>query len=456
MKRLNNWALLLLVIVMSLALVACGGSANNNPTDDNSTTAPDNTTGAPVSNHQHCICGLDVSGAAVTGHDHSAENVAWEEWPGVENVTAGGNYYLTENVTINWPEEPVCFNLCLNGFNVSQDKHINVEMMTICDCAENPGKITSTFSSDKDGGGVAYIVGELNLFRANLVYAGTGVKNGGCVRIPSCATFNLHSGSLSGGLTHNPSESNGEASGGSIHMSGNFNMYGGKMSAATETRTARNGGNIWSNGSIYITGDSVIEGGSATYGGVIRIDSGTFIMEGGVIQNGVASKSGGNIYFQNCDFQLKGNAVVKNGTAGNLGGNILMYKAAGGEYQAFIIKDNATIMDGTAPVGANISLHATNINIFKMEGGKITGGTVSFGAAIAKITGGYLQLAEDLATTADITIKAESALTIDLNGKTLSGEVNAGDKLLTVTDSSADKSGKLTATVTGTLATPAA
>ena len=320
--------------------------------------------------------------------------------------------------------------------------------MTICDCAATPGTITSSFSDANDGGGIAFIVGggTLNLFNANLVYTGTGVKHGGGVKIPVDATFNMYSGTISGG---NVANKDGE-SGGNLHVKGTFNMYGGKLSNSNTVKACKNGANIWSTGDIYITGNSVIENGYANYGGNIRLDAGEFTMDSGEIRGGKSVKAGGNMYVQNAVCVLKGTAVVKNGTAGTNGGNFMLQKS---EVGAFTLEGDAKVIDGTAANGGNIFCHASNVSVFNMNGGTITGGSVkNGGAGIMKITAGYLQLAEDFATSKDVTIKAAKALTIDLNGKVLSGAVDAGDKLLKIIDTSAGATGKMEATVTGTLA----
>ncbi|MCI6669564.1 MAG: hypothetical protein MSE71_02765, partial [Christensenellaceae bacterium] len=215
------------------------------------------TASAPVSitvtpHANHCICG------GMFNHTH--ENVEWQAWDGKseiqyeqkwvqvsENLKQGrwvAYVYLAGNVSANLTVAPKhILYLCLNGYSFT--------------CAD-PSQPAITLTGE-DGKPV-----ELDL--CDCVGTGTlGGSNasGGSIRIGAYANATLYSGTLTG--------NNVSGDGGAVSVTGgncSFTMYGGAIT-----------GNTASNG-----------------GGIYASSGAKFHLNGGEIQNNVATEAGGGVY----------------------------------------------------------------------------------------------------------------------------------------------------------------
>ncbi len=165
-------------------------------------------------------------------------------------------------------------------------------------------------------------------------------------------------------------------------------------------------------------------------GGTVRLDKGTCNLYNAVIKDGTSNSAtnrwGGNVY-------------ISDGCTMNMYGGI--------------------IQDGVADTGGNVCVNGSNAT-FNMTGGAITGGTVARTGNGGKINiqGGYMQLAADFYVAAEsakgyITVDATNDLVIDLNGNKLAGEatVKAGDKKLSIVDTTAAKGEAGTGLVSSTV-----
>ena len=391
MKRTMNWALLLLVVVMSLALVACGGGNNNNNNNQtNETTAPI-VTGDP---HTHCVCGGDANGMP----EHTCADVDWTPWTGLSNVTDGGHYYLTADINgdfMNWAEGNKNFSLCLNGHNVTENDKMTIRgNITICDCAETDGTITSLYNNTEDGeGAIGHIYNDSTL----TIYGGNYKPGEGCATssaagwyVVETGTLTVYNGNLYGGYAMK--------NGGNIYLENNCElyMYGGALIQSGELKHSARGSNIYSDGGdVYLLGDILITGGIADHGGNIYMHAGEFQMTGGLITAGKTSGTsgnGGNVYTKTT-FEFTGGEIT-NGLASR-GGNVFLHSNG-----ALEISGTAKIADGSAiggrdpgkNVGGNLYVYESGTSYLEMTGGEIIGGTADCGTNIF-ISGSGCQVA---------------------------------------------------------------
>lgn len=262
--------------------------------------------------HSHCICGAEHQDI---GDHKSPSVVAFEAWDESDSLpTTAGNYYLTEDVSIesiqtipNGTDVVLCLNgktITVNNETVSDNSHqdsILIEgSLTITDCKDNEGKITS---KDPSTAGEKVIVVS--------------------ARYSNC-TLNLYGGTITGIDT-------GKYNGGGVHNEGTFNMYGGVIKG----NKAQDGGGVC----------NFNNRGNTDF----RKDA-TFNMYGGTISGNTATRYGGGVYV--CQNKKDGNS-----------GTVNLY---GGE-----IKYNTAEVSGSGIYNDNIS--DTN-NTINANGGTVAGG----------------------------------------------------------------------------------
>ena len=219
--------------------------------------------------HIHAVCG--TKDCKDSGHGNELWQPISDE-SGLRNATAGGHYYLTNNIqlyTNAWtPKNGVV--LCLNGKSITANGSFDAITVpkgvtfTLTDCnTSTPGKITHA-----QGG------------------KGCGVQVNG--------KFNMYGGSISGNTTN--------GSGGGVCVSeGTFTMENGTIGG--NTAYGRGGGGVY----VY---------------------NGTFKMKNGTISGNSADNSkggsgyGGGVYADGfCTFTMSGNAAISGNTAaGSYGG----------------------------------------------------------------------------------------------------------------------------------------
>ena len=246
--------------------------------------------------HVHCVCGTGTLTAS--GHTHYTQ-----EWTGVSSlseITTGGYYYLTNNVTItssstpNYWQPPTGVVLCLNGYSITSEASAEViqvaggRTLTITDC-QGTGKIKHASST-----------------------------NGRGVFVMSNGTFNMCGGSITGNAT------TASAGGGGVYNGGTFNMYGGTIS---ENTAAHSGGGVYNSGTFTMSGNAVISNNTADLNGggvwsyVLGGEGVSFTMDGGSITGnkatGAYSGYGGGVYAQNGTVTLKGAAKITGNTSGS-------------------------------------------------------------------------------------------------------------------------------------------
>lgn len=208
--------------------------------------------------HQHPICGKTCS------HDGEHTDEAWKGVSSLNDITTGGNYYLTQNIeqTQTWwklPNDKVV--LCLNGYNITVNANVDViktssyAQFILTDCMGGKteyGKITH--KEGKVGRGI-YVT----------------------------SSFTMYGGEISGNTID-------AAYGGGVYVDyGPFTMHGGSITNNKISETMGNGG------------------------GVFVSDHGSFTMDGGSITDNRAPDSGGGVYSM-VDFIVSGKAIITNNT----------------------------------------------------------------------------------------------------------------------------------------------
>ena len=246
--------------------------------------------------HQHPICGKTCS------HDGEHTDEAWKGVSSLNDITTGGNYYLTQNIeqTQTWwklPKDKVV--LCLNGYNITVNANVDViqtssyAQFILTDCMGGKteyGKITH-----KEG------------------------KVGRGIYVNS--SFTMYGGEISG----NTIDASASVYGGGVYVDyGSFTMHGGSITNNKISETMGNGG------------------------GVFVSDHGSFTMDGGSITDNMAPNSGGGVYSM-VDFIVSGKAIITNNTAmdGQTANNARSYKT--------IKVDADGLDDSTAKIGVTTS-----------------------------------------------------------------------------------------------------
>ena len=236
-------------------------------------------------------------------------------------------------------------------------------------------------------------------------------------------------------------------------------------------------------GTFTLQGEGILSGGTAKNGGGIYVNAGTFNMKGGTISDCSVEENGGGLY------------ITGGGTANISGGIIENCSATKSAGAMFVSNGTANISDCIIKIASGLSRSTTNGTI-SVTGGwfasKVSSNYVAPGyvsmlnkekapdpaatytvclPAVNLITGAsetayntlelalehytddsYLVLNRDVDANAD----ASRDLLVDLNGFTLNGSLNLNGKTLSLMDASTDAygepTGKLTATVSGTVA----
>ena len=224
--------------------------------------------------------------------------------------------------------------------------------------------------------------------------------NGGVFYVYNNSTFNLYGGTLTVAKKVTSSGGVGCVAGGT---NGKMYMYGGTVENGQATK---NGGNlvVWDGAKLFVYG-GVIQNGSGAGGGNVDTDNGSLTITGGKLIGGNATGYGGNI------------RIGHNGTLTVTGGEILGGTAPSG---------------GAAIYGNNKS--GTGSALIKLLGGKITSGTsntannnclLNYGQSV--IVGGDVQIdkiaisdtvrlvestEKPLTTAASVGVAASSAISV--------------------------------------------
>ena len=271
--------------------------------------------------HEHPICG---AGCEHTGDEKHVVQ-PWRGISSLNEITADGNYYLLNAVTITsvWS----CaydVQLCLNGHTITRRGNGNVidissgHSLVITDCQETAGKITNASSSDT---------------------AAQGVHDEG--------TFTLWNGIITGNT----------ASGVSMSSNSKFIMNGGAITENTSTYHYGGGVTVWAGGEFIMNGGTIsnnkVTTTSTSAGGVYVYGVGgsaasKFIMNGGSITGNTSAASGGGVVVgYNSEFIMNGGSITGN-ISENAGAGVCVNKGG-----SFVVSGAAQIRDNRKNGTAN-------------------------------------------------------------------------------------------------------
>lgn len=309
--------------------------------------------GAEDGTHTHCVCVGHY--AADSSHFTHNDNTAWTGISSLKAITTAGNYYLLNDVEVEYNGSSTLYSdpyvwqpvngvkLCLNGHSIigknSNERGMievnNGGTFDLTDC-KTTGKVTH----GKNFQGVQT--------EGRGVDIGYGSSN-------TTATFNLWGGSITGNSCNN-------SGGGVAVISGTFNMYGGKITGNTAGLKKENG--YGAGGGVFVDMRGTfnlyrgeISDNTAVYqggGGVYVYNTGKFTMHDGLITRNTVTLLGESTYSNSADYG--GGGVLNRGT---------------------FIMENGTISDNTvvpfADNGTQGGGGVFNTGIFTMENGTLTG-----------------------------------------------------------------------------------
>lgn len=306
----------------------------------------------PTGGHaNHPICGKTCSHT-----DNKHTNIEWKPVSSLDEITGAGNYYLTQDVTINSTWKPANGTvLCLNGYGISMTNngpviHVQPDVtFTLCDCngSQNRYPHGITHASSSNGRGAGVLVGQ------SATTKDTAGKND--------AVFKMYGGAIYNNYPWEAGGENAASASGVLIGGGTFNMYGGKITGNGRIDEESLGGGVFvaNQGSFLMSGGEISgnhakEGGGVFVGGLYgyhdfsACSGGTFTMSGGSITGN--SGTGGGVYVSsgsNTSFTVSGSAQI----TGNTGSNVYLDKNKDGESNTINVNG---VLDRTASIGVSV------------------------------------------------------------------------------------------------------
>ena len=307
-------------------------------------TGKDATEPAPTE-HTHCVCG--TNNLSTKGHSCN-KNQVWTGIDDLSEITAGGYYYLKQDVTITYTNTYSSVYTSGNqycGLKISDDVALCLNGHSII--MQNPEGVTDDVDAVMVEGHFALTdcqgMGTIKHAKdsSSATYQGKGVKVQG-------GTFDMYGGTI----TDNTSEYDTGGSGVSVvgvedrNKSSIFHMYGGTISG----NIAKNGGGVEVTRSVYngpsefhmyggtITGNTADSTWSSygNGGGVYVSWTAKFFMNGGKIYGNTATYQGGGVYGSAlaryneydtggaAELNVSGSATVTDNKAGGKNNNVHM------------------------------------------------------------------------------------------------------------------------------------
>ena len=367
--------------------------------------------------HIHPVCGATCT----DGNGHS--NVTWTATPTLNSDMDAGNYYLTDDVTLDDTWRPKSGTaLDLNGHSITVDADFpaitvsNGYSFTLTDCNSSGGvhyftkntEKNNLWEPDETGGGITVTGG--------VITHSSGKNGSGIVMQSGNGTFTMYGGTICGNYSTTPGAgvrstygkiimsggaisgnvADKNSSGGGVYLNGNggsFDMSG--NAKITDNATNRFGGGVNVTGdvngkvSFTMSGNAQITGnvcfGSACGGAGVYAKGGEFTMsdKAAISDNHSQSErgSGGGVFVAaKTTFTMNDNATISGNKAyitptssskQNFGGGVQVY---GGTF----IMNGGSISDNMAENGAGVYVgkNGSTPSTFTMNGGTITNNKV--------------------------------------------------------------------------------
>ncbi|HCL20655.1 MAG TPA: hypothetical protein DHW47_01750 [Oscillibacter sp.] len=295
--------------------------------------------GAEDGTHTHCVCGGNYK--ADSSHFTHNDNTAWTGVSSLKAITEAGNYYLLNDVEVEYNGSSTLYSdpyvwqpvngvkLCLNGHSIIGKNSNECSMIEVnnggtfdlTDC-KTTGKVThgedrlgkqTTGRAVDIGYGSSSTTATFNLWGGSITGNFCNDSAGG-VAITS-GTFNMYGGTITGNTAGLKKES-GYGAGGGVYvgMRGTFNLYRGEISENTAVLQGGGGVYVYNTGkftmhdgtitrnNVTLIGKSTYEN-SADYGGGGVLNRGTFTMKNGTISSNTVvpfsdngTQGGGGVY----------------------------------------------------------------------------------------------------------------------------------------------------------------
>lgn len=426
--------------------------------------------GAEDGTHTHCVCGGNYK--ADSSHFTHNDNTAWTGVSSLKAITEAGNYYLLNDVEVEYNGSSTLYSdpyvwqpvngvkLCLNGHSII-GKNNNARSMIevnsgvtfdLTDC-KTTGTVThgeNYWGEQATGRAVDIGYGSYSTTATFNLWGGSITGNfcndsAGGVAITS-GTFNMYGGTITGNTAGLKKESGYGAGGGVfVDMRGTFNLYRGEIS--DNTAVFQGGGGVY----VYTTGKFTMYDGtitrntvtllgestssySADYGGGGVLNKGTFIMENGTISDNTVipfsdngTQGGGGVY-NTGTFTMENGTLTRNkalnykdrtdglGDADACGNGGGLYNASGATAKI----ENGIIKDNISSARSN-GLDGEGAGIF-------TKGTLSIGTTSSSV----VEIYDNEAKIGSDTISGGGGVCVRSNNVKLTGQVKIYDNTSTI------------------------
>lgn len=311
--------------------------------------------GAEDGAHTHCVCVGHY--AADSSHFTHNDKTAWTGVSSLKAITEAGNYYLLNDVEVEYNGSSTLYSdpyvwqpvngvkLCLNGHSIigknSNERGMievnNGGTFDLTDC-KTTGKVThgKNFQGvQTEGRGVDIGYGSssttatFNLWGGSIT--GNACNNSGGGVVAYSGTFNMYGGKITDN-TAGLKKENGNGAGGGVYvdMRGTFNLYRGEISENTAVLQGGGGVYVYNTGkftmhdglitrnTVTLIGKSTYEN-SADYGGGGVLNRGTFTMKNGTISDNTVvpfsddgTQGGGGVYNARGTFTMENGTITRN------------------------------------------------------------------------------------------------------------------------------------------------
>ncbi len=312
------------------------------------------------------------TGNIVRGYcEHCDAQVDWYEWTEQGKVPVTTRHWrLTNDIILTYQADIKDYQdvvIDLNGYTIESVERRRVfsvgdkasqGTLSIVDQSKEKTGTVNTIGESPHGGIAEIKAGTFNLYSGTIDASKIVASSYGLgVYVTAGSTFNMHGGTIIGGTSVCGRKYNSGfigGGGGAVYVMGTFNMYDGTIRDGKAVAYQNNtGGYHWGIG-----------------GNVDVRNAATFNMEGGEILNGMADRSGGNVYVtaNTATFTMRG-GVISNGkciTSGGASGNVYVGKSSVFQFEDGLIQKGIVYNGG----GGNVGVFGTMI----MSGGHITGG----------------------------------------------------------------------------------
>lgn len=429
--------------------------------------------GAEDGAHTHCVCVGHY--AADSSHFTHNDKTAWTGVSSLKAITEAGNYYLLNDVEVEYNGSSTLYSdpyvwqpvngvkLCLNGHSIigknsNEGSMIEVNSggtFDLTDC-KTTGKVThgeDRWGRQTTGRAVDIGYGSYSTTATFNLWGGSITGNfcndsAGGVAITS-GTFNMYGGTITGNTAGLKKQSGYGAGGGVfVDMRGTFNLYRGEIS--DNTAVFQGGGGVY----VYTTGKFTMYDGTITrntvtllgestysnstdYGGGGVLNRGTFTMENGTISDNTVipfsdnGTQGGGGVFNTGTFTMENGTLTGNkalnykdrtdglGDADACGNGGGLYNASGATAKI----ENGIIKDNISSARSN-GLDGEGAGIF-------TKGTLYIGTTSSSV----VEIYDNEAKLGSDTLSGGGGVCVRSNNVKLTGQVKIYDNTSTIDNS---------------------